>query len=138
MNCDCDKSKPNINTWGCGCNQMPEEPTTRRAGVKFCDVCDPCCAKKSNVKLCAYVVPTLEDGRYYTNSFVFAQDEDAVYYISDDRSEIPFGSRPKFINDFNPDTAKFKNSEVYDLKNKRAFAFGPDGTYMELAVKGDE
>jgi len=79
----------------------------------------------------------LEDGRYYKNSFVFTQDEDATYYISDDRSEVPFGTRPKFIDDFDPATYTVKNSIVFDMKNKKAYVFGSDSAYMELATAQD-
>lgn len=129
----------------CGCNDYPAvshrckcsgAPTTinTKGVVDFCDLCDPCNPQASTVRICAFVVPTLEDGRYYKSSFVFTQDEDATYYISDDRSEIPFGTRPKFIDDFDPTNYSVKNSVVFDLKNERAFVFGPDSTYMELAT----
>lgn len=138
--CDCDAPKrhdnnprPGINTWGCGCQQMKPEPQ-RRGVVKFCDLCDPCRPAKSTVRLCAFVVPTLEDGRYYRNSFVFVQEDDSTYYIGDDRTEIPFGSRPKFIDDFDPEdpTNKFKRTVVYDIKNKKQYVYGEDGTYMVI------
>lgn len=134
--CGCNhkpEDKPSgLNTWGCGCNKMPEEPKSKRAIVNFCDICDPCNQSESNVRLCAFVVPTLEDGRYYRNSFVFVQEDDSVYYISDNRSEIPFGSRPKYIDDFNPEAegADFKRTTVYDVKNKKAYIYGEDGSYM--------
>lgn len=139
MACDCENKsgepRPGINTWGCGCNKMPEEPK-RKGVVKFCDICDPCNETVSNVRLCAFVVPTLEEGRYYKNSFIFAQDEDAVYYISDDRSEIPFGSRPKFISDFDPadPEAKYKDAVVYDVKNRVAYIYGDDGERISFAL----
>lgn len=130
MTCNCNDKSKKINTWGCGCQEMIPEPKSRKGVVKFCDICDPCNPNTSNVKLCAFVVPTLEDGRYYRNSFIFTQDEDATYYISDDRSEIPFGSRPQFIDDFVPESFEKKNVVVYDLKNKKQYAFGPDGNYV--------
>ena len=135
MSCNCEEKEPrhNINTWGCGCNKMPDEPR-RKGVVKFCDICDPCNQKVSNVRLCAFVVPTLEDGRYYRNSFIFVQEDDSTYYISDDKSEIPFGSRPKFIDDFDPtDPAiKYKRTVVYDIKNKKSYVYGEDGSYMVM------
>lgn len=137
MTCSCNDKSKHINTWGCGCNEMPPEPKgtpCRKGVVKLCDVCDPCEESKSNVRLCAFVVPTLEEGRYYRNSFVFVQEDDSTYYISDDRSEIPFGSRPKFIDDFDPTSEEFKNTVVYDLKNERGYVFGPDGTYMTISL----
>lgn len=132
---------------GCGCNDRQYPPVSRRCKcsgtsgeintkgvVDFCDLCDPCNPQASTVRICAFVVPTLEDGRYYKNSFVFTQDEDATYYISDDRSEIPFGTRPKFIDDFDPTTYTVKNSIVFDMKNGKAYVFGPDSAYMELVT----
>ena len=142
MACDCENKsgepRPGMNTWGCGCNKMPEEPQSakRKGVVKFCDVCDPCNECASNVKLCAFVVPTLEDGRYYKNSFVFTQDEETVYYISDDRSEIPFGSRPKYINDFDPDDVElaYKNTVVYDVKNRVAYVYDNNGRMASFGM----
>ena len=133
MTCNCNDKSKRINTWGCGCHEMPQEPRSRGI-VKFCDICDPCNQTGSTVRICAFVVPTLEDGRYYKNSFVFVQEDDSTYYISDDRSEIPFGSRPKFIDDFDPDDAanKFKRTVVYDVKNKKSYVYGEDGTYMTI------
>lgn len=132
-NCNSKDSHQNINTWGCGCNIMPQEPH-RKGVVKFCDVCNPCNDKTTNVRICAFVVPTLEDGRFYRNSFIFVQEDDSTYFISDDRSEIPFGSRPKFIDDFDPTdpTIKFKRTVVYDVKNKKSYIYGEDGTYMTM------
>lgn len=139
--CGCDKQKtgptprPGINTWGCGCHEMMPEPKSKPKGVvKFCDLCNPCNRKVPTVRLCAFVVPTLEDGRYYRDSFVFVQEDDSTYYIGDDRTEIPFGSRPKFIDDFDPTdpTIKYKRTVVYDVKNKKQYVYGEDGTYMTI------
>lgn len=129
MSCNCERdSKAQYNTWGCGCQKMNPEP--KRARVAFCDICDPCVPGKNLVKFCAYVVPTLEEGRYYRNSFVFVEDEQAAYYVSDDRSEIPFGTRPIFNDDFDPASVNYKKTVVYDMKNKKQYVFGPDGSYM--------
>lgn len=135
MSCNCHEEHSNLNTWGCGCNKMPEEPR-RKGVVKFCDICDPCAEGVTNVKICAFVVPTLEEGRYYKNSFIFVQEDDSVYFISDDRSEIPFGSRPKYIDNFDPEdpTVNYKSCVVYDLVNQTAYVYGPDGTYMTIAM----
>lgn len=139
MSCNCNEQpRKNLNTWGCGCNKMPQEPIGRRGVVKFCDICDPCKQSGSNVRLCAFVVPTLEDGRFYRNSFIFVQEDDSTYYISDDKSEIPFGSRPKFIDDFNPDdpTIKYKSTVVYDVKNKKGYIYDPEGNRMDVDFVG--
>lgn len=134
MSCNCQK-QPKMNTWGCGCNKMPEEPA-RKGMVKFCDICDPCNPNVTNVKICAFVVPTLEEGRYFKNSFIFVQEDDSVYFISDDRSEIPFGSRPKYIDNFDPTDSgnNFKSTTVYDLAGHAAYVYGPDGTYMTIPL----
>lgn len=135
MSCNCHEEHSNLNTWGCGCNKMPEEPR-KKGVVKFCDICDPCAEGVTNVKICAFVVPTLEEGRYFKNSFIFVQEDDSVYFISDDRSEIPFGSRPKYIDNFDPtDSAiNFKSCTVYDLANSIGYVYGPDGAYMTIAM----
>lgn len=139
MSCNCNEQpRKNLNTWGCGCNKMPQEPIGRRGVVQFCDICDPCKQSGSNVRLCAFVVPTLEDGRFYRNSFIFVQEDDSTYYISDDKSEIPFGSRPKFIDDFNPDdpAIKYKSTVVYDVKNKKGYIYDPEGNRMDVDFVG--
>lgn len=126
----------------CNCQhraaESPEKIVSKvkKGTVKFCDVCDPCNECVTNVKICAFVVPTLEEGRYFKNSFIFVQEDDSVYFISDDRSEIPFGSRPKFVDNFDPTdpTVNYKNCVVYDLVNQTAYVYGPDGTYMTIAM----
>lgn len=121
----------------CNCNQpKPVKQAPRKGVVKFCDICDPCNEAVSNVRLCAFVVPTLEEGRYYKNSFIFVQEDDSVYFISDDRSEIPFGSRPKFIEDFDPNDAAvtFKSTVVYDVKNQTGYVYDPEGNRMSIAL----
>lgn len=104
--------------------------------MKFCDVCDPCNEAVTNVKICAFVVPTLEEGRYFKNSFIFVQEDDSVYFISDDRSEIPFGSRPKFIEDFDPTATdiKYKSTVVYDVKNSVGYVYDPEGKMASVSL----
>lgn len=136
MSCNCnEKPRTNLNTWGCGCNKMPEEPR-RKGVVKFCDICDPCDENHTNIKICAFVVPTLEEGRYFKNSFIFVQEDDSVYFISDDRSEIPFGSRPKFIENFDPEDSanKFKSTVVYDVVNQAGYVYDPEGNMMTMSL----
>lgn len=125
MSCNCNKKQPHKET-------PCERPKDRKGIVKVCDLCDPCEENVSNVKLCAFIVPTLEEGRYYRNSFIFVQEDESVYYISDDRSEIPFGSRPKFIEDFDPTdpTMSFKSTVVYDVKNSAAYIYDPEGNMV--------
>jgi len=120
----------------CNCNQPKTDGAQRKGVVKFCDICDPCNEAKSNVRLCAFVVPTLEEGRYYRNSFIFVEEDDSVYYISDDRSEIPFGSRPKFIEDFDPTDAAihYKSTVVYDVKNQAGYVYDPEGNMVTIAL----
>lgn len=125
MSCNCNEKHPHKET-------PCERPKDRKGIVKVCDLCDPCEENVSNVKLCAFIVPTLEEGRYYRNSFIFVQEDESVYYISDDRSEIPFGSRPKFIEDFDPTdpTMSFKSTVVYDVKNSAAYIYDPEGNMV--------
>lgn len=128
----------------CGCEHNPttpcrrcaNKPSPRKGVVKFCDICDPCAPPDNNVKLCAFVVPTLEEGRYYRDSFVFVQEDDSVYYIDDHRSEIPFGSRPKFIEDFDPtqESVRYKSTVVYDVKNGVAYVYDPEGKMATVAL----
>lgn len=121
----------------CNCHNKEKMPEQRKGIVKLCDICDPCNEATSNVRLCAFVVPTLEEGRYFKNSFVFTQDEDATYYISDDRSEIPFGARPKFIDNFDPSEADFKNTVVYDLANSIAYVYNDKGERATIALSSE-
>ena len=126
----------------CNCNyrakRSPEEiiSKVRKGTVKFCDVCDPCNECVTNVKICAFVVPTLEEGRYFKNSFIFVQEDDSVYFITDDRSEIPFGSRPKFIDDFDPNDSAvhYKSTVVYDVKNGAGYVYDPEGNRVSIAM----
>lgn len=117
----------------CRCNQPNPN---RKAVVGFCDVCDPCTENHSEARICAFVVPSLEEGRYFKNSFIFAQDEDAVYFITEERSEIPFGSRPKFIDNFDPEDplSDFKNAVVYDMVKHIAYIYGKDGNYLTFPI----
>lgn len=124
-------------TCNCRNQAQSQQPTPQRKGVvQFCDICDPCAEGVSNVRLCAFVVPTLEEGRYFRNSFVFVQEDDSVYYIDNNRSEIPFGSRPKFINEFDPTDplVHFKNTTVYDIEGHAAYVYGPEGNYLTIPL----
>lgn len=126
----------------CNCQhraaESPEKIVSKvkKGTVKFCDICDPCNECVTNVKICAFVVPTLEEGRYFKNSFIFVQEDDSVYFISDDRNEIPFGSRPKFIEDFDPTDGAihYKSTVVYDVKNLAGYVYDPEGNMMTMAL----
>ena len=126
----------------CNCQhraaESPEQIVSkaRKGVVKFCDICDPCDENHTNVKICAFVVPTLEEGRYFKNSFIFVQEDDSVYFISDDRSEIPFGSRPKFIEDFDPTATDihYKSTIVYDVKNSVGYIYDPEGRMVTISL----
>lgn len=126
----------------CNCQhraaESPEKIVSKvkKGTVKFCDVCDPCNECVTNVKICAFVVPTLEEGRYFKNSFIFVQEDDSVYFISDDRSEIPFGSRPKFVENFDPTdpTVNYKSTVVYDVTNQAGYVYDPEGNMMTMAL----
>ena len=126
----------------CNCQhraaESPEKIVSKvkKGTVKFCDICDPCNECATNVKICAFVVPTLEEGRYFRNSFIFVQEDDSVYFISDDRSEIPFGARPKFIDDFDPTDGAihYKSTVVYDVKNLAGYVYDPEGNMMTMAL----
>lgn len=126
----------------CNCqhraDESPEQIVSkaRKGVVKFCDICDPCDENHTNVKICAFVVPTLEEGRYFKNSFIFVQEDDSVYFISDDRSEIPFGSRPKFIEDFDPTATDihYKSTVVYDVKNGAGYIYDLEGNMVTISL----
>lgn len=106
----------------------------RKGIVEFCDACDPCNECVSNVKICAFVVPTLAEGRYYKNSFIFVEEDDSTYFITEDRSEIPFGSRPKFLTNFEPEEHEFKNTVVFDVDNHVGYVYDEHGHYAALSL----
>ena len=133
MTCNCNNQPVSRR---CACSRGDTLAPNRKAVVGFCDVCDPCEENVSEARICAFVVPTLEEGRYFRNSFIFVQEDDTVYFITDERSEIPFGSRPKFINGFDPDDPEvhFKNTVVYDTQGQAAYVYGPDGTRLNIPL----
>lgn len=115
------------------------KPKPERAVVKPCENCDTCAPADSTVRLCAFTVPTLEEGRYYKNSFVYVEEENTTYYISDDRSEIPFGTRPYYIDDFDPDAPgpAYKKALVYDLKNKALYIYDANGNMLRVSLEAE-
>lgn len=119
-----------------GCRCAGIKNSVNRAYTGICDVCDPCASCESMVKICTMVVPSLDEGRYYRNSFVFVQDEGATYYISDKGDELPFGAKPNFINDFDPEAKPRYNEVIYDLNNKSIYYFGPNGDYAVGSMSG--
>jgi uncharacterized lipoprotein YddW (UPF0748 family) len=86
------------------------------------------------VKICSFVVPNLEEGQAFHNSFVYNQEDDSVYYISDDGTPTRFGSSPMFIDSFVPDSRKIPRQTVYDFANNIAYVYGPDGRYRTFAL----
>lgn len=133
MTCNCNNHPVSRR---CACSRGDTPTPNKKAVVGFCDICDPCEENVSEARICAFVVPTLEEGRYFRNSFIFVQEDDSVYFITNERSEIPFGSRPKFIDGFDPEDPEihFKNTVVYDLQGQAAYVYGPDGNYMTIPL----
>lgn len=119
--CRCPKNK-----------KAPEMP--KRACIKECSDCDPCEPCESMVKICSFVVPTLDEGQAFRNSFIYNQEDDSVYYITDDGTPIRFGSSPMFIGAFDPTSRQIPRQTVYDFDNNIAFVFAPDGTFRTFAL----
>lgn len=109
----------------------------RRAFIDTCTDCDPCETRESMMKICSFVVPTLEEGRYFRDSFVYNQEDDSVYYIDDTGTELAFGARPMFIEDFDPTERQIPRQVVYDFKNNKAHVFGPDGSHRSFNLTED-
>lgn len=112
----------------------------KRAYIAECTDCDPCRPCESMVKICSFVTPTLTEGQRFRNSFVYNQEDDSVYYISDDGTPTRFGSSPMFINAFNPDDRKIPRQTVFDFANQKAYIYDPEGNYItvDLATTSDE
>ena len=108
----------------------------KRAYIKECTDCDPCQSCESMVKICSFVVPTLEEGQAFRNSFVYNQEDDSVYYISDDGTPTRFGSSPMFIDNFDPASRTVPRQTIYDFANNVAYVYGPDGRYRSFALSG--
>jgi len=124
MSCNC-----------CNCGQpqklcrcpLTKKEGPKRACIKECTDCDQCIPCESLVKICSFVVPTLEDGQRYRNSFIYNQGDDSVYYITDDNTPIRFGASPMFIDDFQPSARVIPRQMVFDFLNNKAYVFAPDG-----------
>lgn len=108
----------------------------KRAYIAECTDCDPCRPCESMVKICSFVTPTLTEGQRFRNSFVYNQEDDSVYYISDDGTPTRFGSSPMFIDNFNPDDKAIPRQAVFDFANNKAYVFNPEGEYITIDLAG--
>lgn len=104
----------------------------KRAYIAECTDCDPCRPCESMVKICSFVTPTLTEGQRFRNSFVYNQEDDSVYYISDDGTPTRFGSSPMFIDNFNPEDKAIPRQVVFDFANNKAYIFNPEGEYIAI------
>ena len=116
--------------------ETPEAP--QRAYIAECTDCDPCRPCESMVKICSFVTPTLTEGQRFRNSFVYNQEDDSVYYISDDGTPTRFGSSPMFIDNFNPEDKAIPRQTVFDFANNKAYIFNPEGEYVTVNLPGAE
>lgn len=114
--------------------ETPEAP--QRAYIAECTDCDPCRPCESMVKICSFVTPTLTEGQRFRNSFVYNQEDDSVYYISDDGTPTRFGSSPMFIDNFNPEDKAIPRQTVFDFANNKAYIFNPEGSYVTVDLAG--
>ena len=110
----------------------PKAP--QRAYLEKCSDCDPCRPCKSMVKICTFVVETLEEGQVFHNSFIYNQEDDAVYYINDEGTPTRFGASPMFIDGFEPAAHRIPRQTVYDFSNNVAYVFNADGEYREFTL----
>lgn len=108
----------------------------KRAYIAECTDCDPCRPCESMVKICSFVTPTLTEGQRFRNSFVYNQEDDSVYYISDDGTPTRFGSSPMFIDNFNPEDKAIPRQTVFDFANNKAYIFNPEGEYITVDLAG--
>jgi len=115
--------------------ETPEVP--QRAYIAECTDCDPCRPCESMVKICSFVTPTLTEGQRFRNSFVYNQEDDSVYYISDDGTPTRFGSSPMFIDNFNPEDKVIPRQTVFDFANNKAYIFNPEGEYVTVDLAGN-
>lgn len=115
--------------------ETPEAP--QRAYIAECTDCDPCRPCESMVKICSFVTPTLTEGQRFRNSFVYNQEDDSVYYISDDGTPTRFGSSPMFIDNFNPEDKAIPRQTVFDFANNKAYIFNPEGEYVTVDLAGN-
>ena len=140
MCCEC-KHKKKVNCGACPagcdpCDTCSKKSKVKRACLAQCNDCDPCMPQKSMVKICTFVAPTLDEARYFHNSFVFNQQDDCVYYISDDGTPTRFGSTPMFIDNFMPDATPIPRQTVYDFAANKAYVFNQEGEYRTFQLDG--
>lgn len=129
MSCNCSGCGQPL----CRCPKGKGE-APKRAYIAECTDCDPCRPCESMVKICSFVTPTLTEGQRFRNSFVYNQEDDSVYYISDDGTPTRFGSSPMFIDNFNPDDKAVPRQTVYDFTNNKAYVFNPEGEYRTFQL----
>lgn len=123
-NCSAQGAQP------CRCGFLKNKTAPSRAYIDKCVDCDPCEPCESMVKICSFVANNLEEATTYHNSFVYNQEDDAVYYIDDSGTPIRFGSSPMFIDNFDPEERSIPRQLVVDKATGRLYAFAPDGSYM--------
>lgn len=119
-----------IDTSACG-----YKTNNPRACIKECNECDVCSPCRSNVHICSFVVPTLEEGRVFRDSFVFNQEDDSVYYIAADGAEVAFGTRPLFIDGFDPHTRSIPRQLVFDFTANKGYVYNPEGKAKAFDLK---
>lgn len=133
MSCNCCGQPKKL----CRCPKGKSSPETpERAYIAPCTDCDPCRPCKSMVKICSFIAPTLTEAQAFRNSFVYNQEDDSVYYISDDGTPTRFGSSPMFIDNFNPDDKQIPRQAVFDFANNKAYVFNPEGEYITIDLAG--
>lgn len=113
----------------------PPMPCLQRGRVEMCEGCDPCEPCESMVRICTFVVPTLDEGRWFRNSFVYVQDEETTYYISDNGDELPFGRGVVFRDDYTPVEGDFHGQIVADFPNKTGYLFNNTGQVLSFELK---
>lgn len=133
-NCLCNGCGQPVRT--CRCPLKKPHKCPERACVQSCSDCDPCQPCESMVKICSFTVPDLEEGRTFRNSFIYNQEDDSVYYITDDGSPIRFGSSPMFIDNFQPDDRKIPRQVVFDFVSNKAYIYDPEGNYITVDLAG--
>lgn len=131
MSCNCSHCGQERKLCRCPLNK---EAQPQRAHIEQCTDCDPCKPCESMVKICSFVAPTLEEGQVFRNSFVYNQEDDAVYYITNDGTPIRFGASPMFIDNFQPEDRAIPRQTVYDFANNIAYVYNTEGEYRTFTL----